>query len=838
MLTHFNTETKELQQKDTFLRSLLMSVPVPVSVLLGPEHRYFLENDAHRILTRDRDLIGKTYREAFPDAAEQLLPILDHIYQTGEPFDVARQKVVFDRDNNGKQEDAYFALSWHALFDAAGKVEGVITATVDITGQVRAEEQLRESETRFRLMANAIPQMVWIADAAGRAIFFNQQWSNYTGSRTAMAEAEKVSENFIHPDDQANTIKAWQESLRTGQVFNLEHRIRSVAGEYRWFLVRAEPYRDPETQKIVQWFGTSTDIHDYKLSQAALRRSEERYRSLFNSIDEGFCIIEVMFDPSGNPVDYRFCETNPSFELQTGLSNVTGKSMRDLVPQAEQHWFDIYGRVAATGAPIRFENEARALGRWFDVYAFPAEDTGSHKVAILFTDITERKQTEEKIRHASLHDPLTGLPNRAMLYEYASHMLSHKHRNHQCSAILFFDLDRFKPINDTHGHEAGDTVLKEVASRLLQDIRAEDVAFRLGGDEFVVLLHDIKSAMSAADVARHLLAMICEPYQFGELSLSLSGSVGISIFPDDGQDIDTLLAHADMAMYQAKQAGRNNCQFYSPEFSAVTKRQNAIEQELKSALRDDAFHLCYQPVMDVSSGEIVSVEALLRLQNAEIGAEMFVPVAETSGIINPISRWLLHETSRQHKAWIDHGLGPIPIAVNVSVVEFRDRHFASRLQEILQKHGIGADALQVEITETAVMEHLDHAVALLTQLRALGVGVVLDDFGTGHSSLADLARLPLTKVKIDKSFISRLENDIASRAVTDAMIALGRTLRLEVVAEGIESENALDYVSAHGCTQAQGFYLGKPMSGESFEAWYLGYESNLKETGFRHSQLH
>jgi diguanylate cyclase (GGDEF)-like protein/PAS domain S-box-containing protein len=825
-----NARTEELMREREYLRAFLMAVPVPVSVMLGPEHRYRLENDTHRELTHHRSVIGKPYREAFPEAGEQMLPILDHVYQTGQPHHIDRQKVLYDRDQSGRLEEAYFALSWHPLFGADGKVEGVVTATIDITGQVRTEEQLRESELRFRLMADSIPQMVWMADASGRAIFFNQQWCNYTGVATGAMAAEEVSATFIHPDDDALTIKAWYKAQQTGQIFNIEHRIRSATGEYRWFLVRAEPYRDPQTGKIVQWFGTSTDIHDGKMVEAALKRSEERYRSLFESIDEGFCIIEMLFDQNGNPCDYRFCEVNSMFEQQTGLYQPTGKTMRGLAPQHEQHWFDIYGRVALTGEPVRFENEAKALNRWFDVFAFRTDEPEALKVAILFKDITDRKQAEKQTRHASLHDPLTGLPNRTMLYEYASHLLPHHRRNHQSTAVLFFDLDRFKPINDMHGHEAGDAVLKEVAGRLLAGIRAEDIAVRLGGDEFVVLLQDIKAAAQAVEITRHILTKICEPYQIGDLNLSLSASVGISIFPGDGEDIDTLISHADMAMYQAKQSGRNNYQFYSPEFAAGTKLQATIEQQLKSALSGYTFHLCYQPVLDVQTGEIVSVEALLRWQNTEIGPALFVPVAEATGMINPIGRWLLEEASRQYKTWVDHGMQPVPIAVNVSPVEFRDKEFVNRFKAIIGKHGINPNALQVEVTETAVMEELDHAIRQLSELKALGVTVLLDDFGTGYSSLAHLARLPLTKVKIDKSFISHLESDIGCRAVTDAMIALGRTLNLDVVAEGIESKNMLDYISTHGCTQAQGFYLGKPMSGDSFEHWYWEYGEKLKNT--------
>jgi predicted signal transduction protein with EAL and GGDEF domain len=372
----------------------------------------------------------------------------------------------------------------------------------------------------------------------------------------------------------------------------------------------------------------------------------------------------------------------------------------------------------------------------------------------------------------------------------------------------------------------GDKILKEVAARLLHTLRTEDIVIRLGGDEFLIFLQDIRHPYDAAEVASHIIGKINEPYHAGDLTLSVSTSVGISIFPSDGQDIDTLISHADAAMYQAKQAGRNNFQFYSPEFASGPRLQMVIEQQLRSALHTDAFHLCYQPVVDLKTRDIVSVEALLRWRNSDVGPDQFVPIAEASGVINPIGRWVLQEASRQHNTWLASGLPAIPIAVNVSVVEFRDRNFVSRFQRIVHDHGIDVHALQLELTETAVMDDIEHAIALLSELKALGVKILLDDFGTGHSSLAYLARLPLNKMKIDKSFISRLESDVASRAVTDAVLALGHTLNLDMIAEGVESAGVLDYLQSRGCQQAQGYFFSKPMEGSAFESWYR--ENRLK----------
>lgn len=317
---------------------------------------------------------------------------------------------------------------------------------------------------------------------------------------------------------------------------------------------------------------------------------KQSYQILVQSLDEGFCVIDMIFDEAGLPVDYLYLEINPAFEQQAGIIDPVGKTIKEMVPDIEYHWVETYGRVALTGESIRFVEQAVALGRWFDVYAIRMSDDKRRKVDLLFKDISGQKLTEEKLLHASLHDPLTGLPNRAMLFDYTNRLFSDNQRTSQCAAVLFFDLDRFKPINDSHGHDIGDEVLKLVANRLSAKLRAEDIVIRLGGDEFVILLRGIKNpAQTAAEIARHMLARVCEPYHIGELCLPIPASAGISLFPFDGHDIDTLISHADMAMYQAKQAGRNNFQFYSPKFAGRMKLHLAIEQKLKAQFEPSQF---------------------------------------------------------------------------------------------------------------------------------------------------------------------------------------------------------------------------------------------------------
>jgi predicted signal transduction protein with EAL and GGDEF domain len=347
--------------------------------------------------------------------------------------------------------------------------------------------------------------------------------------------------------------------------------------------------------------------------------------------------------------------------------------------------------------------------------------------------------------------------------------------------------------------------------------------FRLGGDEFLILLPRIKDVSVASELALHVLDMLNQPYRVGHLELTLSASLGISLYPSDGKEIDALINHADAAMYHAKQLGRNGYQFYSPEMSEQTQGQSVIEQQLRQAIAHNEFRLFYQPVVDMVSGEVMSLEALIRWPGKSAGPSRFVPIAEASGLIGPVGEWVFSEACRQHLRWRSEGLPDVPIAVNVSSVQFKRKGLVDYLVRTLAAYGLDSTAIEVELTETALMDDIEHAVKVLGALKDLGIRISLDDFGTGYSSLSYLSRLPLDKIKIDQSFVQQIETDTAGRAITDAIIALGRTLGLEIVAEGIESEQALTYLRNQGCHQAQGFYLCEPLSGDELANWYRNY---------------
>jgi diguanylate cyclase (GGDEF)-like protein len=437
-----------------------------------------------------------------------------------------------------------------------------------------------------------------------------------------------------------------------------------------------------------------------------------------------------------------------------------------------------------------------------------------------------------QIRELAFFDPVTGLPNRVFLKEALATALADSTRRRTRSAVLFLDLDRFKLINDTFGHEAGDRLLQGFAQRLTECLRTSDfvsargselsTVARLGGDEFTIVLRDIKQPADAAVVANRILEMLRRPFDLGGMSVVVGTSIGIAIFPTDGSDPDSLLKNADAAMYEAKENGRNNLQFYSRRLSARILERVTLERELREALERGHFALHYQPQLDLNDLRVTGFEALLRWQHPTRGLippDVFIPLAEETRLIRPIGAWVLDTACAQARRWIDAGLELDRISVNLSTVQIQQEDFVSITARILENNGLSAKMLELEITETTVMTDPDETSRALSALQALGVRLAIDDFGTGYSSLAYLKRFPLDRLKIDRSFIHDIANDVDDEAIVSAIIAMAHSLNLEVVAEGVETKEQLDFLRAHGCDLGQGFLFGRPVPAEHIPAW-------------------
>jgi diguanylate cyclase (GGDEF)-like protein/PAS domain S-box-containing protein len=439
----------------------------------------------------------------------------------------------------------------------------------------------------------------------------------------------------------------------------------------------------------------------------------------------------------------------------------------------------------------------------------------------LFSDITSLKESQEKLERLAHHDALTGLPNRLLFHVRLEHALERARREHNRVAILCLDLDHFKNINDSLGHPAGDHLLQAVTQRLLHAVREEDTVARLGGDEFSLLLEQLREPQDAALVAEKLLKVLAKPFSLEAQESYITGSIGISLFPDDGQDSTTLLKNADSALYQAKDHGRNNYRFYTKALTRAAFKRLELESNLRRAVERDEFILFYQPQVDLRDGRVVGAEALLRWCHPDLGLVLpteFIPMTESTGLIVTLGEWVLHNACAQAKAWQDQGLPGIRIAVNLSSVQISRGEILQTVERVLRDTGLDARYMELEITEGLIMQQSQHTDRTLDDLTAMGVKLAIDDFGTGYSSLTYLKRLPLHRLKIDKSFVREISADAEDRAIIRAVIALGNSLNLMVVAEGVENEIQREFLSSNGCDEAQGYFYGAPLPADDFAA--------------------
>lgn len=690
---------------------------------------------------------------------------------------------------------------------------------------------MRKTLEVYRSIAEQAPDAIFVTDPEGRVIYQNP------AARAAFGfDDEEIFQHRIHekihyrPADDTSFPNENREVYQAAQYGEAMHdstrRVFRKDGSSFYASCSTSPLYF-ENERIGALF-IATDITAKQEAEEALLKSKEQLQLATSAADLG------LFDH--NLVTGRL-DWSGKIKEHFGLAPDTLVTSLD-VPLAQIHPDDQEKalqamQLASTArSDGRYEFECRTVdrqdgkmrwiisrGRWL------FDDSGKVMRRIGVTlDITERKLAEQRLIEASQHDALTGLPNRSLLFEYCNHLIAiAKRAGTGGGAVLFIDLDRFKPINDLYGHDIGDKVLQEVAQRLRACTRQEDLPCRLGGDEFVVVLPRVDSTYGPMTVAQHILTFIGKPIQVGDLQLSVTPSIGISLFPRHASDLDTLIRYADLAMYSSKKAGKNTFTMYTPGLDEQNNRRLRIEMQLKQALDSGGMTLVYQPVIDMESEAPVGAEALVRLRDENgslISAAELIPIAEAAGLMDRLGEWVAAEACRQHRHWREAGLPSFSIAINVSPVQFRHRTLASHLAAAIEQSGIDPQCLQVEIPESVVMENIPTAIATLNEIRALGIKVVLDDFGVGYSSLGNLGSLPLDKLKIDKSLTCRTHDDDSQRPVTGGIIALGRSLHLEVIGEGIESEEMMDYLRRHGCNQVQGYLFSQPLPPTEFEAWY------------------
>ena len=670
------------------------------------------------------------------------------------------------------------------------------------------------SDALLRLIADSVPALMAYYDLPGlRCQFANQGYAAYNGHSTESILGLTVQEAI--GDKAWQAIQPYVERCSHGERVKYTREQTLPNGEVRMIEVNLIPHFDGAGQQLGS-FVLITDITERWRAEREVRQSEERMRKFTEATDEA-----IVFHRDGLITD-----GNEALTRLTGysLQEVTGLSIFNFI---SPEWRATALEYTRSGREDPYEVTICHK----DGHAIPVEVVGKtmplhhadYRIVVV-RDITARKQAQEREAFIALHDTLTQLPNRHFLMEQLSQVLSLARRRHGRVAVLFMNLDHFKTVNDSLGHHAGDQLLRNVAERLRNGVRDADVVARLGGDEFVVVLTDIQTPDDAAMVADKLLDSMHGVFTVDHLPLTISPSIGISLFPDHGASADVLLRCADAAMQHAKESGRGNRQFYAASMDASALDVLHQERLLRDAIARNDFELHYQPQIRLADGTLQGLEALVRWRHPErglVGPDEFITFSESRGLITPIGRWVMREACRQLKAWQDEGLAPVPVAVNLSALEFRQRDVAAEIAAVLLETGLAPQYLEIELTESVLMHQTGQVLDTLNAIKGLSVGISIDDFGTGYSSLAYLKRYPIDKLKIDRSFVADTPENTDDVAIVTAIIQMGRSLQLQTVAEGVETQAQIDLLAGLGCDLIQGFAVAMPMGEESTRRWLL-----------------
>jgi len=708
------------------------------------------------------------------------------------------------------------------LRDDNDRITGLLFACTDVTAAKRASMDLERHLHFMRALIDAIPSPVYFKDREGRYQLKNRVWEDLFGGGKEWS-GKTVNDMFDH-EIAAIHEKHDRMLLDRPSSTTYEMQMPIATGEDRQMLYNKVSFVD-QRGDVAGVIGVITDVTRYKETERALEASEARFRVLTESSIDLISVIDA-----GGVMQYQ----SAALRHLLGFDPVesVGRNVFDLVHKDDaEHVRSAFRRLTETRAltePVEFRLRHRD-GSWrtFESLGTNCLDN-PHIRGLVWNsrDVTDRKVIQQRIQHLAYHDNLTGLPNRGLLQDRLARSIARAERAGKKVAVLFIDLDNFKNINDTLGHDVGDELLRQVSRRLSDCVRLEDTIARQGGDEFIVLLDSLDDGRNASIVAQKVLNQLRLPLTLGGTEQHVSGSVGIAVYPEDGRDAQTLMKNADTAMFHGKGLGKNTYQYFTPQMNIAVKRRMMLESALRRAVLQKDFVLHYQPQIDLETGEIIACEALVRWKTEDSGTVMpgdFIPLAEETGLINEIGEWVLRESCRQAKEWQGMGMAAHRrMAVNLSARQFADKGFLEMVNRVLAETGLAPSCLELEITESQVMRQTDGMIQLLHKLSDMGVQLAIDDFGTGYSSLSYLKRLPIQKLKIDQSFIRDITVDPNDTAIVVAIINMARSLDLDTIAEGVETAGQLALLRAKGCRVGQGFFFAAPLPAQEIYALLRG----------------
>ena len=678
-----------------------------------------------------------------------------------------------------------------------------------------SEKQLLHSQSMLKSILDNIPQYIFWKDKDGYYLGCNDNFTKLIGLKDTSHVIGKNDEMLIADNAKADILNLLSQCSYNA-CSPCYHCISQVERDNHtlWFDTNTIPLQNNKGQHI-GYLGTFEDISERKQTEEKLKQAA---KVLENSA-EAICITDA---------ESRIIVVNRAFSHITGYheSEILGKTTSIL--KSGKHdksfykimWQSINDTAHWEGEIWNRRKNGEVYPEWLNISVIRDEVTNEiTNYLAIFSDITRTKQNEQRLAYLAHYDDLTGLPNRTLFYERVERALFLAQEKNYQIAVLFLDLDHFKYVNDTWGHAVGDLLLKDAANRIVQCVRKNDTVARLGGDEFTAVLDNIDSAETASSIGQRILDSMRPPFYLNGHETFISTSIGISIYPSDGQDVETLLKHADTAMYRAKERGKDNYQFFTAQMNVEAYQRLLLEVKLRHALERNELRLYYQPQVHLASGYVIGAEVLVRWQHPEMGLlspQQFIPLAEETGLVVLIGEWVLRAACEQHKIWRDNGYPHLRLAVNLSSRQFRENDLAERIIQILDETEMDPNLLELEITESVLMQDADKAVETLNILKKMGIQLAIDDFGTGYSSLNYLKRFPIDKLKIDKSFISDIPKNMDDMTITKAIVALARSLHLKVIAEGVETKAQLAFLKSLRCDEVQGYLMGHPIPVNDF----------------------
>jgi len=775
-------------------------------------------NDALLKMTqyKTEEIIGKNLDELLHHSSQNETTYASKECTLSKVLDCPREIHIVG-DLFWRKDGTYFPAEYRSrrLQLPSSGTECVLTI-YDITERKRAEEDARESNELVKLVLDSVPEAVYGIDLHGKCTFCNPACLRLLGYEEPADLYGKDMHELIHhsrPDGTPYPVEECHiyEAFRRGHGTHIDTEVlwrrdgASFSAEY-W----SHPiHRDGN---VIGTVVTFVNITERKQVEQAIRESEKRYRLLFERNLAGVfrTTMEGRILECNQAAAYMFGYDSPKEILATPITDIY-----QMISDRESFLRRLKSEKSLTNHETKYRRK-NGESAWAMINATLVDDDSGTASFIegTFVDITERKVAEERVQSLAYFDALTGLPNRTLLRDRLSLALAGARRKKSKVALFFLDLDRFKNINDSLGHSAGDLLLKGAAERLKAWGREQDTIARLGGDEFLVVVNDVKDVADAAVAAQRLMDGLTAEMVIQGHSLSVSCSLGISIYPEHGTDGETLIKHADAAMYTAKDNGRDNFQFFTSDMNAQAVERLNLENTLRTALDRKELFLMYQPQMNIASRKITGLEALLRWQHPEMGPvppDEFIRIAENSGLIIPIGEWVLRTACSQARKWQDEGLTAVSVAVNVSAVQFRREGFSELIRQVLLETGLSPQYLELEVTESLLLSSADVTLSVLQELKNMGLSLAIDDFGTGYSSLSYLKRFPVSKLKIDRSFVRDVALNPDDAAITTAIISMAKSLNLKVIAEGVEDEAQMSFLRAHHCDEIQGYYFSKPL---------------------------